>query len=140
MSVARLPLFSAACAAAPGAAAAFVDELDAGCFEGAPNDVKRRAAWLTYPGFKLVHGYDADARAPRELLLVPSKQSAGRPALTRRDHSGKVPKTADSHNSICSANPRLLRVPRALRYFIGGLLAAFFALKTKIRHNELVTY
>ena len=61
-------------------------------FEGAPNGIKRRAAWLTYPGFKLVHGYDADARAPSELLLVPSKQSAGRPALTRRDHRGKVSK------------------------------------------------
>jgi len=84
----------------PGAAAVFVDKLHAGRFEGASNDIKRRAARLTHAGFKLMHGYDADARAPRELLLVPSKQSAGRPALTRRDHSGKVPKTADSHNSI----------------------------------------
>jgi hypothetical protein len=96
-------LFFLQCALAqphPRAAAVFVDELNAGRFEGPPNDIKRRAARLTCAGFKLMHGYDADARAPGEILLVPSKQSAGRPALTRRDHSGKVPKTADSHNSI----------------------------------------
>jgi hypothetical protein len=81
-------------------AAVLVDELHAGQLEGAPNDIKRRATWLTYPGFKLVHGHDAHARVPSELLLVPFKQTASCPALTRRDHTGKVSKMRDSHNSI----------------------------------------
>lgn len=81
-------------------ATVLIDELHAGQLEGAPNDIKRRATWLTYPGFKLVHGHDAHARVPSELLLVPSKQTASCSALTRRDHTGKVSKMRDSHNSI----------------------------------------
>ena len=46
------------------AAAIFIDELDAGGFESAPNDFKGRTTRLTYPCFKLVHCHDAHARVP----------------------------------------------------------------------------
>ena len=97
----------------PGTAAVFVDELDAGRFKGAPNDVKRRVTRLTYPSFQLVHSHDAHFRAPREFLLVPTKQSAGCSALSWCDHKAKVPRMNDSHNSI-----KILLTCGNNRYFI----------------------
>ena len=51
-------------------------------FECAPNDLGRGAR-LTYSSLELMHGRDTDTRPPRELLLVPTKQAARRPALYR---------------------------------------------------------
>jgi hypothetical protein len=84
----------------PRAAAVLIDELDAGGFERASNDLKCGAAWLTSCRLKLMHGHDAHARPLRKLLLAPCKKATGCPALSWGDHEVLVPKLSDSHNSI----------------------------------------
>jgi hypothetical protein len=83
------------------ASAIFINELDARPFEGSSNNIKRRATRLTCPSFQLVHCYDSNTRFGREILLAPSKEPAGGPALLRRNHAGIIfLQTSDSYNSI----------------------------------------
>jgi hypothetical protein len=72
-----------------GTPAVLLDELDAGRFQGAANDVKRRTTWLAYCRLQLMDGNNADTCLPRELLLVPSKESACCSGLRRSDHEGE---------------------------------------------------
>jgi hypothetical protein len=66
----------------------FVNELDALPFESSPNHIKGRAMRLTCPSFQLVHCYNPNSRFVCEILLAPSKEPAGGPALFRRNHAG----------------------------------------------------
>ena len=66
-----------------------VDELDARAFECSPNNFERGAARLTSPSFQLMDGDDSDAGLVRKILLIPSKQSACRPGLFRRNHASE---------------------------------------------------
>jgi hypothetical protein len=79
----------------------FVNELDALPFESSPNNIKSRATRLTCASFQLVHCHDSNTRFGREILLAPSKEPAGGPALLRRNHAGIIfLQTSDSYNSI----------------------------------------
>ena len=60
--------------------------------------VARRGS--TRPGFQLMHSHDSNARFVCEVLLVPSKQSAGCPGLLRCNHASKDEAMRDSYNSI----------------------------------------
>jgi hypothetical protein len=71
------------------ASAILVDELDAGSFESSLNNVQSGTAGLARPGFQLMHRYNSDAGFVCEILLVPSKQSAGCPGLCWGDHGAK---------------------------------------------------
>jgi hypothetical protein len=71
--------FSATFVAVRRAAAVIVDELDAGRFQTAVDNFKRRAARLAQSCFELAHRHDTHACA--ECLLAPTKQAARCSAL-----------------------------------------------------------
>jgi hypothetical protein len=56
----------------PAAAAVLIDEVDAGLFKRAPNDVECCMAGLTSSRFKLMHRHEANTRFCREILLAPT--------------------------------------------------------------------
>jgi hypothetical protein len=92
LSTIALPFFLLALAQPHArSAAVLVDELDAGGFECAPNDIQSCTTRLTNPDLELVHGYNADARRAREILLAPTDQASGGPALGWGEHLPIMP-------------------------------------------------
>ena len=57
----------------PGAAAVFVDELDAGRFESPPDGVKRQPPRFVSTRLKLAHRHDTDKRCFRQIRFVPAQ-------------------------------------------------------------------
>jgi hypothetical protein len=62
-----------------GATAVLVDEFDTSDLERTSYDLKGSSTRLTGPSLKLVHCYDAHARALGQFLLAPCKEAARSP-------------------------------------------------------------
>jgi hypothetical protein len=84
----------------PRTAAILVYELDASAFKSASNHFESCSARFAYPCLDLTNGYDTHSGPICKILLSPVKQSAGCPALCRRDHRGTMAKEGDSIKSV----------------------------------------
>ena len=69
-----------------GAATVLVNEFDTSDLERTSYDLKGSSTRLTGPSLKLVHCYDAHARALCQFLLAPCKEAARSPALFWGNH------------------------------------------------------
>ena len=69
-----------------GAATVLVNEFDTSDLERTSYDLKGSSTRLTGPSLKLVHCYDAHARALGQFLLAPCKEAARSPALFWGNH------------------------------------------------------
>ena len=69
-----------------GAATVLVNEFDTSDLERTSYNLKGSSTRLTGPSLKLVHCYDAHARALGQFLLAPCKEAARSPALFWGNH------------------------------------------------------
>jgi len=68
----------------------FVDEIHAGCEQGAADNFQGRSAWFTGACFQLMNGHDSYAGRLRQILLAPFKKGSGGATLSRKQHGRKL--------------------------------------------------
>ena len=79
---------------------------------------------LTDSSLKLVHGYDAHARALGQFLLAPCKEAARGPALFWAITNDRLPRLIDSHNSIEIRSQTNDRIFMLMMFLYTGCAAA----------------
>ena len=73
----------------PGASAVFIDELDAGKFQGAWNDIQRCAPWLTCTALWLMDSDGSDPSMTGQVPFAPAHRSPSA-ASGRRDQDATL--------------------------------------------------
>ena len=75
-----------------------IDEVDAGCLEGPPDDIQSGVSRFAYADLQLVNRHDAYVGFGRKLLLRPSQEAPRGPALCWRQHLTDMPEAYFFYN------------------------------------------